>query len=218
MTLSTNDGSPTRSGPGWLAGRRVGRAAAAIIAFVALLWVLEGVDTVMNNALDQWGIRPRQEEGLRGIAFAPLLHGGWQHLAANSVPALVLGFVGLVAGAARFVVATALIWLFSGAGVWLTGGTNTLVVGLSGVIFGWMTYLVARGLFTRKIVDVVVGLALLVVYGGMLWGVFPGDPGISWQAHLWGAVGGVIAAVWLGRRSRAAVRSRKSSEVGSIAS
>ncbi|MDP0398601.1 rhomboid family intramembrane serine protease [Tsukamurella strandjordii] len=102
--------------------------------------------------------------------------------------------------------------------MWLTGGTNTLVVGLSGVIFGWMTYLVARGLFTRKIVDVVVGLALLVVYGGMLWGVFPGDPGISWQAHLWGAVGGVIAAVWLGRRSRAAVRSRKSSEVGSIAS
>lgn len=218
MTMSNNDGASASPGAGRIAGRRMARAAGAIIAFVALLWVLEGVDVALNHALDQWGIRPREEDGLRGIAFAPLLHGGWEHLAANSVPALVLGFVGLVAGATRFVVATALIWLVSGVGVWLTGGTNTLVVGLSGVLFGWMTYLAARGVFTRKIVDVVVGLALLVIYGGMLWGVLPGQPGISWQAHLWGAVGGVLAAIWLGRRSRSALRSGKSREVGAIAS
>ncbi|WP_461168060.1 rhomboid family intramembrane serine protease [Tsukamurella serpentis] len=217
MTFPGNDdartGTRSRS-----AGRAVVRSMIAIGVFVAGLWLLEGIDTAMGNALDQWGIHPRGPEAVRGVALAPLLHGGWGHLAANSVPALILGFVGLVAGVWRFAFATAVIWLVSGVGVWFTGGTGTVVVGLSGVLFGWMTYLAVRGLFTRKPLDLTVGLALMLLYGGMLWGVLPGQPGVSWQAHLWGAVGGILAAVLLGRRSRTGGAARDSRQVGAIAS
>lgn len=217
MTVPSNDGA-RRSIAGRVAGSTGGRSAIAVVVFVAALWLIEVVDTAAGNSLDQWGIHPREGgEAVRGIALAPLLHGGWEHLAANTVPALVLGFLGLVAGAGRFLLATAVIWVFSGVGVWLTGGTNTVVIGLSGVLFGWMTYLAARGLFTRRPLDIVVGVTLMVLYGGMLWGVLPGQPGVSWQAHLWGAVGGVVAAVLLGRRARSESGPGNSRQVGAIA-
>ncbi|MBS4102378.1 rhomboid family intramembrane serine protease [Tsukamurella paurometabola] len=216
MTVPSNDErTPARRA----AGSAAGRSAIVIAVFVAALWGIEVVDAVAGNALDQWGIHPREGgDAVRGIAAAPLLHGGWEHLAANSVPALILGFLGLIAGAGRFLLATAIIWLVSGVGVWITGGTGTVVIGLSGVLFGWMTYLAVRGLFTRKPLDLVVGVALMVLYGGMLWGVLPGQPGVSWQAHLWGAVGGVLAAVLLGRRARTRSGPGNSREVGAIAS
>lgn len=216
MTVPINDErSPARR----VAGSPAGRSAIVVAVFVAALWGIEVVDTVAGNSLDQWGIHPRDGgDAVRGIALAPLLHGGWEHLAANSVPALILGFLGLIAGAGRFLLATAIIWLVSGVGVWLSGGTNTVVIGLSGVLFGWMTYLAVRGLFTRKPLDLVVGVTLMVLYGGMLWNVLPGQPGVSWQAHLWGAVGGVLAAVLLGRRVRTESGPGNSREVGAIAS
>ncbi|BDD83528.1 hypothetical protein TPB0596_32910 [Tsukamurella pulmonis] len=217
MSVPSNDGA-RRSVTSRVAGSTGGRAVIAVVVFVAALWVIEVIDTVAGNSLDQWGIHPREGgEAVRGIALAPLLHGGWEHLAANSVPALVLGFVGLAAGAGRFLLATAIIWLASGLGVWVTGGTGTVVIGLSGVLFGWMTYLAARGLFTRRPLDLVVGVTLMVLYGGMLWGVLPGQPGVSWQAHLWGAVGGVVAAVLLGRRARSESGPGNSRQVGAIA-
>lgn len=216
MTVPNNDErSPVRR----VAGSTAGRSALVVAVFVAALWGIEVIDTVAGNSLDQWGIHPREgSDAVRGIAAAPLLHGGWEHLAANSVPALILGFLGLIAGAGRFLLATAIIWLVSGVGVWVTGGTNTVVIGLSGVLFGWMTYLAVRGLFTRKPLDLIVGVTLMVLYGGMLWGVLPGQPGVSWQAHLWGAVGGVLAAVLPGRRARAESGPGNSREVGAIAS
>ncbi len=218
MTVPGNDGAP-RSPARRVAGSTAGRSAVLIAVFVAALWLIEVIDTVGGNSLDQWGIHPRQGgEAVRGIALAPLLHHGWEHLAANSVPALILGFVGLIAGAGRFLFATAIVWVVSGVGVWLTGGTNTVVIGLSGVLFGWMTYLAARGLFTRRPLDLIVGVALMVLYGGMLWGVLPGQPGVSWQAHLWGAVGGVLAAILLGRRTPSDSGPGNSRQVGAIAS
>ncbi|KXP05290.1 rhomboid family intramembrane serine protease [Tsukamurella tyrosinosolvens] len=216
MTVPIKD---ERSALRRVAGSTAGRSAIVVAVFVAALWGIEVVDAVAGNSLDQWGIHPRVgSDAVRGIAAAPLLHGGWEHLAANSVPALILGFLGLIAGAGRFLLATAIIWLVSGVGVWLTGGTNTVVIGLSGVLFGWMTYLALRGLFTRKPLDIIVGVTLMVLYGGMLWGVLPGQPGVSWQAHLWGAVGGVLAAVLLGRRARTESGPGNSREVGAIAS
>lgn len=217
MPIPATTGAPPPS-RGRELGRGALRAGIAIVVFVGFLWLLEGIDTVMHNSLDQWGIHPRDGEAARGIAMAPLLHGGWQHLAANSVPALILGFVGLAAGIWRFLAATAIIWVGSGIGVWLTGGTGTVVIGFSGVLFGWTTYLIVRGLFTRQALDLIVGVVLAVVYGGMLWGVIPGQPGVSWQAHLWGAVFGVVAAVLLGRRSRKAPGKPDSPRVGVIAS
>ena len=85
-------------------------------------------------------------------------------------------------------------WLVSGIGVWLLGGTNTVVVGASGLAFGWLAYIIVRGVFTRSLVQLALGLVILVVYGSLLWGVLPGASGVSWQAHLFGAVGGILAA------------------------
>lgn len=169
--------------------------------FVALLWLLEGVDQVaLGESLDGEGIRPRSEEGLLGILLAPFLHGGWGHLVANTLPALVLGYLVLASGIGRGLAATAVVWLVSGIGVWVFSPTLSVTVGASGLIFGWLLYLLVRGFFTRSAWDIILGLTLFLLYGGVLLGVLPGQPGISWQAHLFGAVGGGVAAMALAER------------------
>ena len=125
---------------------------------------------------------------------------------ANTVPTLVLGFLTLVGGIARGLLVTALIWVVSGAGVWLVAPSSTVTVGASGLIFGWLVYLVVRGFVTRSAGEIVLGLVLFFVYGGILLGVLPGQPGISWQAHLFGAVGGALAAYRISERRAPARR------------
>lgn len=182
--------SPTRPTPTWV------RAGLLAVGFVALLWVLEAIDAASGNDLDQLGIRPRSGEGLLGVVFAPLLHFGWSHLESNTVPALVLAFLVLVSGIGRGLAATAVIWIVSGVGVWLFSPGNSITAGASVLIFGWLVYLMVRGVFNRRVGEILLGLALLVLYGGLLLGVLPGTPGVSWQGHLFGAIGGALAA-WL---------------------
>jgi membrane associated rhomboid family serine protease len=172
------------------------QAAVGSVVFVVVLWVIEFVDAAMGNDLDQYGVQPREDEGLLGILFAPLLHGGWDHLAANTVPALVLAFLVLVSGIARGLLVTAIIWLVGGIGVWLVAPSNTVHLGASVLIFGWLVYLMVRGIFTRRAGEIILGMVLFFMYGGLLLGVLPGQPGISWQGHLFGAIGGALAA-WL---------------------
>ncbi|MEO9324244.1 rhomboid family intramembrane serine protease [Nocardioides sp. C4-1] len=176
-------------------------------AFVVLLWLLEIVDASADHRLDRYGIEPRTGDGLLGILFAPLLHGGWRHLEANTLPCLVLLFLVLLSGVARGLQATAIIWLVAGIGVWLVAGSGTIHLGASSLIFGWLVYLVLRGFWNRNTVEILIGVVLFLVYGGVLLGVLPGEPGISWQGHLFGAIGGGLAAFLLGepRRERAVV-------------
>ncbi len=174
-----------------------GWAAVITFVFVALLWVIEIVDMAMDNKLDQYGVQPRSDEGLLGIVFAPLLHGGWDHLAGNSGPTVVLLFLALVTGLARGLLATAIIWVVGGVGVWLVAGSNSVHIGASGLVFGWIVYLAVRGLVNGNLWHIVLGAVVLFLYGGVLWGVLPGQPGISWQGHLFGAIGGAIAAFLL---------------------
>ena len=181
------------------------RAGAVMLALLGLLWALELVDQASGNRLDGYGIHAREIDGLPEIFTAPLLHAGWQHLVGNSVPFLVLGFLVLLSGVARWVVSTLASVVSSGLFAWALTPAGTIVLGASGLIFGWLTYLIARGLWSRRPGQVVLGLVVLLVYGGLIWGVLPGAAGISWQAHLGGAVGGVLAARALHRR---AVRAR----------
>ncbi len=168
---------------------------------LALQWVLELLDQISGNRLDQLGIRPRTGDGVWHVLTAPWLHGGWGHLVANSVPWLVLGFLVLLSGWREWLGATAAAVLVSGALVWLFSPANSVTLGASGVIFGWLTYLLARGIFLRRPGQIALAVVILVGYGGVLWGVLPGTPGVSWQGHLGGAVGGVLAAWLLHRRS-----------------
>jgi membrane associated rhomboid family serine protease len=179
--------------------RGAGWARAAMYAggFVVLLWVIEFVDYVLGNRLDEEGVRPRDDEGLIGILFAPLLHAGWDHLIANTLPLLVLGFLVFLSGIGRALAATAVIWVVGGLGTWLIAPEHTVHIGASVIVFGWLTYLILRGIFARSEAQIALGAVILVLYGGALLGVLPGQPGVSWQGHLFGAIGGGLAAWWL---------------------
>ena len=171
--------------------------------FVAGLYVVEVLDRLTGSRLQRaGGLEPREADGLDGILFAPVLHASWAHLLANTMPLLVFGFLLLLAGVRRWLVVTALVWLVGGAGVWLTGPSGTLHIGASVLIFGWLSYLLLRGVFSWHPGQLALGVILLLLYGGVLWGVLPGQPGISWQGHLFGAIGGGLAAWWFGQADR----------------
>ncbi|MEZ7238686.1 rhomboid family intramembrane serine protease [Rhodococcus sp. GXMU-t2271] len=188
--MTVPDGSRPGLRPVWQ------RAALLIAGFVALLYAIEAVDAAAPAELDTAGIEPRSADGLWGVLFAPVLHADWAHLSANTIPLLVLGFLVLVSGIGRGLAATAIIWVVGGLGTWLTAGAGFVHIGASILVFGWLTYLITRGIFTRQANQIVIGVIVLFVYGSILWGVLPSDPRVSWQGHLFGAVGGVLAA-WL---------------------
>ncbi|MGI0488050.1 rhomboid family intramembrane serine protease [Pantanalinema rosaneae CENA516] len=163
--------------------------------FVLLLWVLEGIDQfLLQNRLNRLGIRPRHKQGLRGILFAPLLHGNWGHLSANTVPLLVLGWLVMLGGMQQFAIATVMTWIISGLGVWLFGGSNTLHIGASGLVFGYFGFLLSRSYFEYDVVSAGLSLLVALLYGPLIWGVLPFRRGISWQGHLFGCMGGVLTA------------------------
>jgi len=171
-------------------------------AMAALMWVVEVVDQVAGGKLDQYGIEPHDPEGLVGIATAPFLHANWDHLIGNTVPFLVLGATIALSGAARVVGTTVIVAVVGGLGVWLVAPSGTDHIGASGLVFGYAAYLIARGFFSRSALHLAVGVVVIGVYGTtLLFGLVPTD-GISWQGHLFGAVGGVIAARVLDARGR----------------
>src|SRR4051794_8822814 len=169
---------------------------------LALMWVLEIVDQVTSANLDQYGIRPHDVDGLVGIATAPFLHAGFGHLIGNSVPFLVLGVGIALSGLARVATATAIVALIGGFGTWLFASSGTDHIGASGIVFGYAAYLIARGFFSRNLLHLGMGVLVIAVYGTtLLFGLVPTD-GISWQGHLFGAVGGVVAARVLDTRAQ----------------
>jgi len=179
------------------------RKGAIVMAIVlAGLWLIEGIDTISNHALDAFGIRPWNLVGLDGIVFAPLLHVSFAHLAANSVPLFVLGTALWASGLRQWIWATVTGWITSGIFAWLLTPIHYIVIGASGVIFGWITYLIVRGFLSRRWSHIILGLVVAFAYGSVLLGVFPMSTGVSWQGHLGGAVGGILAAWLLFRRER----------------
>ena len=203
--------SPPAKTPAWKVG------GATILTFVALLYLIEIIDQLTGHSLDRNGIQPLEADGLKGILFAPLLHADWAHLLANTVTALVLGFLVTLAGMSRFVWATAIIWLVGGLGTWLIGDIGscrmeTVHIGASGLIFGWLAFLLVFGWLTRHIWWIITSLVVLFVYGGILLGALPvlnRCGGVSWQGHLCGAIAGLLAAYWLSGPEREARARRK---------
>lgn len=196
------DTTPRRTDP-----RRT--AIGIVIALVALMWVLEVVDVALDHRLDRYGIEPRDPDGLDGVVAAPFLHVGFGHLIANTIPFVVMGVVIAFEGPLRLVGVTAVVAIVSGLGTWLVAPENTIHLGASGVVFGYATYLIARGLFNRRAGELAIGAGVAVLWGGALLGGLEPQRGISWQGHLFGALGGLLAA-WALARPQSRARSQTS--------
>jgi membrane associated rhomboid family serine protease len=172
-----------------------------VAAMAAVMWVVEVGDQVLDGRLDAYGIEPRELDGLDGVVFAPFLHGGFDHLIGNTIPFLLLGFAIAVGGIARVAAVTLIVAVVGGLGTWLIAPSNTVHIGASGIVFGFASYLGARGAYSRSLGQIALGIVVLAVWGTtLLRGLVPED-GISWQGHLFGAIGGIVAARVLHRRA-----------------
>ncbi len=164
-----------------------------MVWFVLLLWMVEILNLVTGHALLRFGIFPRRVSGLSGILFAPFLHGSIAHLLMNTLPLFILGSLVLVHGRRTLFKITPFIIVVSGLGVWLMG-RSAIHVGASSLIFGYFGFLVFRGLIKRSLAAMAISILTIAVYGGLVWGIFPGVPGISWEGHLFGLLAGVVCA------------------------
>jgi membrane associated rhomboid family serine protease len=188
-------------GAGWSRGDRARAAGKLMLAWVALLWLLEVVDVLSGHALDGLGVTPRDPSELVDVVPSAFIHFGFAHLAANTVPLLVLGFLAALAGLRRFLLVCALIVLVDGLGVWLISPAHTNTAGASGLIFGLFGFLLVSGFVERRPWGVLAGLLIAAIWGGsILSGLAPTQTGISWQGHLLGLLAGVAAAFVFRRR------------------
>jgi membrane associated rhomboid family serine protease len=170
--------------------------------FVAIFWIVEIVDLLFfGGALARLGIKPHSLTGLRGILFAPFLHGGLAHLIANTIPFITLGWFVMLQRTSDFFIVTAITMLVSGLGIWLFG-TPGFHIGASSLIFGYLGFLLLRGYFQRNFASILLSVVVGLFYGGLLLGVLPSQPGISWEGHLFGFIGGVLAARLIAKQKR----------------
>src|SRR4051812_3626293 len=183
-----------------LSDRQKGLVLVAVLA--AVMWIVEIIDQIDGGSLEQYGIKPHDTDGLVGIATAPFLHAGFGHLISNTVPFLVLGATIALSGLARVVWATLIIIVVGGLGTWLIAPSGSDHIGASGVVFGYAAFLIARGIFSRNLLHLGVGLLVIGLYGASLLSSLVPRDGISWQGHLFGAIGGIVAALVLDRRDR----------------
>jgi membrane associated rhomboid family serine protease len=161
---------------------------------VAAMWIAFVVTVLTGGALLWLGIVPRTTAGLRGILLAPLLHGSLAHLLANTIPFLILGWLVMLRDARHFATVTLVAMLASGSMAWLLGATGSVHVGASGVIFGYLGFLMLSGWYARSPGSILLSIVVTILWGGLAFGVMPGQDGISWQAHMGGFIGGIIAA------------------------
>ncbi len=161
---------------------------------LAVFWAVFVINFLLGGALLTLGVIPRTTIGLRGILFAPFLHGSLSHIVANSIPFLVLGWMVMLRDERHFIPVTLAGMLGSGLMAWLLGAPNSVHIGASGVIFGYLGFLMLSGWYTRSFGSILLSVIVTLVWGSLVLGMMPGAPGISWQAHVGGFLGGALAA------------------------
>lgn len=164
------------------------------LSYLAVIWAVHLINVfVFGGTLTYFGVHPLDIASIWHIFTAPLLHGSLTHIAANSIPGALFCFLIGLSGHRAYWEVTTIVAVISGLGTWLLGGIGTSHIGASGLIYGWLAYLVIRGIFNRSPGQVLLGVVLAFAYSGLIWGVLPTQEGVSWQAHLFGAIGGIVA-------------------------
>ncbi len=163
--------------------------------FVVAFWLVYLFETVMELDFARFGILPLQLEGLKGIIFSPFIHGSFKHIAANSVPFFILSFALFYFYRNLAYRIFILIYFLSGVCVWL-GGREAWHIGASGIIYGLGAFLFFSGIFRNDVKLLTIAIIVVFLYGGMFWGIFPIEPTISWESHLWGSVSGFFLSIY----------------------
>lgn len=174
-----------------------------LLTVIGIFWILEIIDSVFfQGNLDRFGIQPRNLVGLRGIIFAPFLHGGFGHLIANTIPFITLGWLTMIQETSDFYVVSILAAIVGGIGVWLFAGAGSIHIGASILIYGYLGFLLFRGFFQKNLPSILVSVIVFFLYGGLVFGVFPSRMGVSWEGHLFGFIGGIIAAFAIAKEKK----------------
>jgi membrane associated rhomboid family serine protease len=204
MTVSTREAQGRRRALSAKAQQRV-EGVRLLAVIVAVMWIVEIINTIDSNGLDRDGIYARSVSHVWGILTAPFIHASFAHLIGNTIPFVFLGLIIALRGATRLALVTAIVIVIGGLGTWLISPAGVSTVGASGVVFGYATYLLARGFFDRSLLELFTGVIVGIVWGAALLASIVPHYGVSWQGHVSGAVAGVIAA-WLLRRDRPKTR------------
>jgi membrane associated rhomboid family serine protease len=179
-----------------------------MVSIAAVLWVIQIINAASSPSLDRFGLRPRELDGLWGVATEPFLHASYGHLFSNTLPLIGIGWVLMLSGLRTWLTVSALVIVLGGLATWLVAPSG-LIVGASGLIFGWLGYLIARAYFSRKLTWIFVAVAVLVFFGTLLSGLLPSsDASVSWQGHLCGFAAGIVAGAVLHPR-RGGPRTRR---------
>lgn len=180
------------------------------IGYLVVIWAVFIVNfAFFGGYLNYFGIHPLDLGSIWHIATSPLLHGGLEHIISNSIPGALFCFLIGMSGKRVFWEVTLIAGLIGGIGTWLFGGVGTNHIGASGLVYGWLAYLIIRGIFNRHLGQVLTGVILAFMYGGLIWGVFPGATGVSWQGHLFGALGGIGAGMFINSDDPPALKAKK---------
>jgi len=184
------------------AERNLRKSTILVLVFIGLLWLIGVADAVLHLQIARFGIFPREPDGLRGLLFAPLIHGSWLHLLTNTLPLFILGTAILYGYPNASKIALPMIYLLSGLGVWIFA-RSSYHIGSSGLAYGMMFFVFVIGVLRRDRLSIVLSLIVFFLYGGMIWGVFPQRQNISFESHFFGAAVGVIMAFLLRKRDAA---------------
>jgi len=176
--------------------RRLKRSFAAVASFTAVLWLIKIVEMMVGANFARYGVYPGQLSGLTGVIWAPLIHTSFSHLLANTAPLLLLGTALLYGYPRSAKIVIPAVYFGSGLGVWLFA-RDAFHVGASGLTFGFMFFVFTVGVLRWDKRATALSLVVFFLYGGMIWGIFPSKPDISFESHFFGAMIGIVLAVLL---------------------
>lgn len=180
------------------------------IGYVVVIWAVHILNVfVFGGYLNYFGIHPLDPSSLPHIVTSPILHANLEHLLSNTVPGAIFAFLIGYSGHRVFWEVTAFVVLIGGLGTWVFGGVGTNHIGASMLVYGWLAYLIVRGIFNRSGGQIALGVTLGLMYSGLIWGVLPINEGVSWQAHLFGAIGGIVAGMTITSDDPPALQARK---------
>jgi membrane associated rhomboid family serine protease len=169
-----------------------------LFGFIGGMWIVWVLDQALGGSLkNEFGIHPQTDKGLKGILFAPLLHDDFAHIVANSSALAVLGGLLIIWQVEYFFIVTFVSWFISGLGIWLLASPKGNHIGASGIAFGYLGFFLLRGYFERSAGAIAFAVLVSLLYGSMLLGLLPIREKVSWQGHVFGFLGGVLAAKFL---------------------